>query len=552
MKNCTHTQNYSAPKRLARVIRPFLLGPSVFSGGTENRDIKELSKGLFKDIPDPTEKETVDFDLSHVANFDSASGMLRATSAVISGMDFNHLGVHPPALPKILPLFNKLPETVRNSIYARVGAIESVDTHKMVTESSSDKIAEQIVRHYPTGVKFPAIAIGSSNGALTHAYTAMGIPWLPQTFLIPVSRPHKKGFSQGILDMTKEMEWGREAAKEFLAKNPQLELHHMADPNQDNLMIEHMAYFRFKYCGLPQAYKHYLRRSLAPGGTILCTDCRLPWKLTKVAERHYFQAGAFGGLTPEEYLYGSERVRECILHHHGKHDHTNWNAPTQNLVDGVEAEWGFNTSLLDDLQTFANENNFVIKRISFECPDTPSPLVADLYRSWYTELGLPSDRMLISSFILMEPFHTLRMGLIPFWTAFSVETCADDVENYLKEQMQEGNPIATAFSFLFSHGTESLGIATLDRWRAILKSNKNVTTPPPVTDEVFIGVDTECFPKDFASVVNYNPDLKRRISERFAMPPNMQFAFFENFVAKNGEKYGVKFSEIRAHISQSP
>jgi pimeloyl-ACP methyl ester carboxylesterase len=31
-----------------------------------------------------------------------------------------------------------------------------------------------------------AVAIGSSGGALTHLYAALGIPWLPQTLLLPV------------------------------------------------------------------------------------------------------------------------------------------------------------------------------------------------------------------------------------------------------------------------------------------------------------------------------------------------------------------------------
>ena len=160
---------------------------------------------------------------------------------------------------------------------------------------------------------FSPPAVGSSNGALTHAYAAMGIPWLPQTFLIPVSRPHATGFTNGILDMvstfqssliflsffslpqhslfcdlrlrppsyrfiflfnpptrlifssiiisqqTKEMEWGREAARQFLDENPDLELHHMADPNQDKLMIEYMAYFRFKFRVLPQVCRACVR-----------------------------------------------------------------------------------------------------------------------------------------------------------------------------------------------------------------------------------------------------------------------------------------------------
>jgi len=35
---------------------------------------------------------------------------------------------------------------------------------------------------------YPAAVVGSSNGAAVHLWGALGIPWLPQTFLVPVAR----------------------------------------------------------------------------------------------------------------------------------------------------------------------------------------------------------------------------------------------------------------------------------------------------------------------------------------------------------------------------
>ena len=91
--------------------------------------------------------------------------------------------------------------------------------------------AEEIARWasdlYPRRT-YPALAIGSSNGALVHLYAALGIPWLPQTILIPV-RQNVAG-----PDQPKEaMAFGAEHAPRLLAANPELQLHHMHDPNQD-------------------------------------------------------------------------------------------------------------------------------------------------------------------------------------------------------------------------------------------------------------------------------------------------------------------------------
>lgn len=562
LKKCTHTANYATPMKFARVARPFLMNPSVFSDGNINLDDSNINE-IFRDIPESSADETVDVELPNIADFDSASGMLRAVGSSINGMEFKHLGVSPPLLPIVMPLFNYLPEKIRDTIYAYVGAMEAIKPNKMCTTSSED-VAEQIVKHFPKGIKYPAIAIGSSNGALTHAYAAMGIPWLPQTFLVPVKRPYHEAFEDGIMNMEREMEWGKKVSKQYLKENPGLELYHMADPNQDSLMVQHMAYFRFKFIALPNAYRKFIEETLAPGGTILCTDCNLRWKLKNGSERYNFQAGAFGGLTPDDYIYGNEQVKEKLKNESksGRDDLT-WNAPKEGLIEGPEAEWGFVESLRMDLQKLANENEFHVKKISFKCPDTPSPLVANLFRQWYKEIGIKTDDMLVSSFIFMEPFQTIRMGLVPYWTAFSVENCVDGLEKYLKEQKEQGTPFARAFAMLFSHGTYSIGIAKLDRWRNILQSS-NMLTSPGITDEVFVGVDTRCYPKDFACVINYNPDLKAHFPSnhtsseseladynnlsqkagncgRYTIPPPMEWQFFDKFVLENGGKYDVQY-----------
>src|SRR5439155_1277382 len=83
--------------------------------------------------------------------------------------------------------------------------------------------------------------IGSSNGAATHLFAALRIPWLPQTVLTLVRR--------GGIDVDepkRDLAWARAPARDLLAGNPDIDLHHMHDPNQDRLMLRHVAYFRIK------------------------------------------------------------------------------------------------------------------------------------------------------------------------------------------------------------------------------------------------------------------------------------------------------------------
>ena len=66
----------------------------------------------------------------------------------------------------------------------------------------SEVISQWVVNEYPQR-EYPAVAIGSSCGALVHLYAALGIPWLPQTYLIPVAHPD---FEPN--DIQPFLEWG--------------------------------------------------------------------------------------------------------------------------------------------------------------------------------------------------------------------------------------------------------------------------------------------------------------------------------------------------------
>lgn len=162
-----------------------------------------------------------------------------------------------------------------------------------------------------------------------------------------------------------------------------------------------------------------------------------------------------------------------------------------------------------------------------------SPLVADLHRDWYASMGRPTDRLLVGSFILMDPWWTLRTGSVPFWTTFPVEPSAHSLEAYL----ERADPYRHLHMMLFSHGVESAGLAHLERWRSILARMPG--------ESGFVGVDERAFPRDFAVLVNYNEDLKRKITDRFPLPPplSLSLAQLDAFLSRAGEKYAVKWTE---------
>ncbi|HKN86083.1 MAG TPA: hypothetical protein VJV04_04440, partial [Nitrospiraceae bacterium] len=208
---------------------------------------------------------------SYVADFDSATGMLRALSRSVGGQDFPLLGTLPrwsgAPMRGLGAAINAMPRWLQEQVYIWSGWFEAVSVHTLQT-IDAEQAAEWMVSLYPQR-KYPAVAIGSANGAATHMWAAMGIPWLPQTFLVPVAR-------SGVHpdEPQQDLEWGREPARIVLQRNPNVQLHHMHDPVQDRLMIQRMTYFRFKRLTLGPAYEAFLDRCLEPGGTIFLMDCR--------------------------------------------------------------------------------------------------------------------------------------------------------------------------------------------------------------------------------------------------------------------------------------
>ena len=453
---------------------------------------------------------------SYIADFDSASAMLRALSACLHGEDFANLGMSAWLRPPVLAT-GLLPPRLREAVYAWSGWAEATPA-KRVGEVDAEEIARWVVGSYPKR-RYPAVAIGSSSGALVHLCAALGIPWLPQTFLVPVRQT-----DVAPDDPRRSMEAGTPLGRRLLEANPDLQLHHMHDPNQDQLMVRHMTYFRVKRLRLGPTFERFLEDALAPGGTILISECSKSWPATRVGERHVFQFGAVGGMEPPEYFEGGPRVA-AFLERYGS-TRRRWDPPAPD-GEWPEAEWGFAAPLRADVERVARQSGWPIRRLIFDDPEHLSPLVAELYRSRLRAHGRPAERLLVESFALMAPLWALRSGSVPFWLTFNTEPSAACLERYL----DQADPYDEIAMMLFAHGTDSIGLASIERWRALLARARRRGT--------FLGVHERSYPRDFATFARYHAALPK-VSEPLELEP-LSWSELEEFIERNRSRFGVRW-----------
>jgi hypothetical protein len=413
-----------------------------------------------------------------VASFDSASAFLRVLARHLHGQGSPALGLGPAArlTSHVLPAVNQLPPRAREALYTWSGWSEAV-RQRDLAHIDADAIARWACEFYPDR-KYPAVLVGSSSGALTHLAALAGIPWLPQTFLVPVRQ-------RGVDADRPRTALSRlaDARAAFAEANPEIAVHHMHDANQDRLMIRHMAYFRFKYLRLPTAYADFLRRHLEPGGTVVLADCGERWPTIDAGPRQIFQHGAVGGATPDEYAEGGPRVAR-FLAEHGSALRA-WDAPEPDS-ENPEAEWGFEPALVPDLARLCTAQGWALERLSFASAQSLSAPVAEIHRSWYREHEIAADRLLVSCFALIDPHLPLARGLVPYWTVFSTVPARDTLREYLAGAA----PFDEIHLGLFSHGIRSIGHATIGDWDDVLSRARN---------GAYCGVDRSAYPQDFAS-----------------------------------------------------
>jgi hypothetical protein len=148
---------------------------------------------------------------------------------------------------------------------------------------------------------------------------------------------------------------------------------------------------------------------------------------------------------------------------------------------------------------------------------------------WNHRRGITDRRLLVESFILMEPYWTIGTGSTPFWMVFNTEASLKAVETYLQQRHFDD-----IYMMLFSHGVDSIGLTSINTWRRILAHAHRMGT--------FVGVDPSAYPRDFAVFVRYYYDLLNKLHTRYPPPASLMIKELDEFLGRNDHDYGVTWT----------
>ncbi len=451
-----------------------------------------------------------------LADFDSGVAFLLSTAAGLERKPVRSPMV-PPRPRGVAAVLGGLPEAGRRAAFTGGARLQGVP-HDLLRRYRAEEVSAWMVGRY-RGQRYPGVFVGAASGAVAHLAVALGMPWLPQTHLLPVRQT-------GVpLDEPRAaLAAGRQLGANLLADNPELQLHHMHDPNQDRPMLASFMYFRLKRLRLGDVFSRFIRDCVEPGGTIVIVNSERVWPQTRVGERHLFQFGALGGATREEYFEGSDRVRR-FLERAGS-PVRRWDPPEAD-EDAPEAEWGFSAALRDDLEQLAREGGFRLRTLRYVEPEHPSPLVADLHREWYRRRGVPAQRLLVESYVPVDPYLALRSGSVPFWMKFNMQPSAD----WLRAYLDASEPYDEIHLGAFSPGLEPVGLVGIEEWRGLLGRARR--------RGAFIGMNEAAYPTDPGYLQRFRAELER-LPAQHSVPASLTVEDVERFLTASGRRHQVE------------
>jgi len=392
----------------------------------------------------------------------------------------------------LLTLLGFLPQGAARFSISRFQSISGLPT-KVLDDFSIEELVRQRLNDYAQlSGNFPTIIVGAAlGGATSYLSLALGGPFLPQTFVTTLKLGSRTG------DVTEYLHRTLETALRLANENPGLMTIQHYDPVHDGWLTRFVNHLRFKLLELPPAYAEFIKSRLEPGGTVVYLEGGASWLRYRMGPRSVFQVGGWGGISAEEFLESSDRLR--VYAHSAGLTLTDWKLKDFPLERGPESEWGSEPGLDTALEAFCKREGFSYKCIPLRQPNDFSRLAFAAAQKLLEKEGRSPAGVLVEMFSQFDSNAAMQSGLLPLWLIFNT----DDSLDFLKEmrvQFPAGKPVFFSPLATFSLPPDRV---PFNEWVAALDGFEWIN----------IGTRRSHYPADTQALVKWAEPLRKWVAQ---------------------------------------
>lgn len=311
---------------------------------------------------------------------------------------------------------------------------------------------------------YPGVVIGSRHGSAAHLAAAMAVPWLPTGFDLDVEWPEGQ-----MTDGVAAMAHGAAVAARILARNDDILVRQVHDPVRMSDAAGRRVHLTIRWRSLPDAFRAFLDAHVGPGGFILIVRDVRSWPVLDTGDGYSYQVGSSTtGLDLATYTNGSDvgnlarRTGGTATRPTGRYRRF---GAEHSVEPGVEA----------GLRQWAHDRGGRVFAILYHGAETLSAAVADIYRDWLRGQGKTGNRLIVGAGRLLDPWQTIRAGVVPYWCEASTRGAVNAAELWLAGC----RPFSTVEILPEPPGATWSQVAPLAQWAVLAQfaSRRGVVNP---------------------------------------------------------------------------
>jgi hypothetical protein len=425
------------------------------------------------------------------SNESSSPIVTRAVAAGLRG-EFCNNYEFPGWQKRLLKVLGALPQGVAQFAISRFESISGLPSEVLDHFSVDDLIRQRLRDYAQLPGKFPAITIGAAlGGATSYLSLALGGPFLPQAFVTTLKRGSLSG------DVNEYLHRSLDVALRLADENSGLMTIQHYDPVHDGWMTRFVNHLRFKLLDLPPVYAEWIKNRLEPGGAVVFLEGGASWLRYRVGPRSVFQVGGWGGISAEEFLDGSNRIREFAQRSGLKT--TSWKLQGFPLERGPESEWGTEPGLAEAVEEFCKCEGFRFVRIPLPHPNDFSRLAFSAALRLLEKDGCQPAGVLVEMFSQFDANAARQGGLLPLWLIFNTLDSLDYLKE-MKAKFPSGKPVFFSPLATFSVTPD---LVPWKDWDSALAA----------THWINIGARPDHYPSDARALVEWFQPLRKWVEE---------------------------------------